>query len=83
MKPLGANKSAVVSLPSFAKALIPTPANAENHKRKSLIAPVVDAEKLSFYNQKLEWVAEAGEFELMVGASSEDIRLKADFSLTE
>jgi beta-glucosidase len=47
------------------------------------ISFMIDAEKLSFYNQKLEWVAEAGEFELMVGASSEDIRLKADFSLTE
>lgn len=43
----------------------------------------IDKEKLSFYNQKLEWVAEPGEFEIMIGASSRDIRLKANFELTE
>ena len=42
---------------------------------------VIDKEKLSFYNQRTEWVAEPGEFELMIGASSEDIRLKDVFEL--
>lgn len=43
---------------------------------------VISKEKLSFYNQKLEWVAEPGDFEVMIGASSRDIRLKSDFVLT-
>jgi beta-glucosidase len=43
----------------------------------------IDKEKLSFYNQKLEWVAEPGEFELMIGASSRDIRLRGNFELSE
>ena len=43
----------------------------------------IDKEKLSFYNQKLQWVAEPGEFELMIGASSEDIRLKENFELVK
>ncbi len=43
----------------------------------------IDSEKLSFYNQKLEWVAEPGEFELIIGASSRDIRLSDHFELVE
>lgn len=41
----------------------------------------IDKEKLSFYNQKLQWVAEPGDFEIMIGASSQDIRLKDSFEL--
>jgi beta-glucosidase len=41
----------------------------------------IDIEKLSFYNQQLQWVAEPGDFDLMIGASSEDIRLKDSFEL--
>ncbi|CAA9194804.1 glycoside hydrolase family 3 N-terminal domain-containing protein [Flavobacterium collinsii] len=41
----------------------------------------IDKEKLSFYNNKLEWTAEPGDFEVMIGASSADIKLKADFEL--
>jgi beta-glucosidase len=44
---------------------------------------IIDNEKLSFYNQNLEWVAEPGDFEVMIGASSEDIRLRGDFELLE
>lgn len=36
----------------------------------------IDKEKLSFYNEKLEWVAERGKFDIMIGSSSADIRLK-------
>jgi beta-glucosidase len=43
---------------------------------------VINKEKLSFYNQKLEWVAEPGDFDLMIGSSSADIRLKDSFELT-
>jgi len=41
----------------------------------------IDKEKLSFYNDKLEFIAEAGDFEVMIGASSADIKLKSDFEL--
>ncbi|MCE4537292.1 glycoside hydrolase family 3 C-terminal domain-containing protein [Pelomonas sp. P7] len=43
----------------------------------------VDRDKLSFFNDKLQWVAEPGEFDLMVGAASDDIRLSARFELLE
>ncbi len=42
---------------------------------------IITKEKLSFYNQQLQWVAEPGDFELMIGASSRDIRLKDKFEL--
>ncbi len=41
----------------------------------------IDKEKLSFYNQQLNWVAEPGDFQVMIGASSVDIRLKENFEL--
>ncbi len=44
---------------------------------------VIDKEKLSFYNDRLQWVAEPGDFELMIGASAADIRLQANFEWTE
>jgi beta-glucosidase len=43
----------------------------------------ITKEKLSFYNQQLNWVAEPGDFELMIGASSRDIRLKDNFELVK
>lgn len=43
----------------------------------------IDKEKLSFFNQQLQWVAEPGEFEVLIGASSRDIRLKELFELVE
>jgi beta-glucosidase len=42
---------------------------------------VIDNQKLSFYNDKLEFKSEPGDFDVMIGASSEDIRLKEDFEL--
>ncbi|HRH46025.1 MAG TPA: beta-glucosidase BglX [Pyrinomonadaceae bacterium] len=42
---------------------------------------IIDKDKLSFYNQQLQWIAEAGEFDLMIGSSSADIRLKDTFEL--
>jgi beta-glucosidase len=44
---------------------------------------IIDLEKLSFYNQQLQWVAEPGKFDLLIGASSRDIRLKDSFELVE
>jgi beta-glucosidase len=42
---------------------------------------VIDNQKLSFYNDKLEFKSEPGDFSLMIGSSSEDIRLNEDFEL--
>ncbi len=42
---------------------------------------IIDKEKLSFYNQQLQWATEPGDFDLMIGASSRDIRLKDSFKL--
>lgn len=44
---------------------------------------IIDSEKLSFYDANLNFIAEPGEFELMIGSSSADIRLHTKFELTE
>lgn len=41
----------------------------------------IDKEKLAFYNAKLEWAPEPGAFEVLLGSSSADIRLKDSFEL--
>ena len=41
----------------------------------------IDKEKLSFYNKDLKWIAEPGDFDLMIGSSSGDIRLQSNFEL--
>jgi beta-glucosidase len=47
---------------------------------ESVIVPfTIDKEKLSFYNNKLEWISEPGEFVIMIGSSSSDIRFKDEF----
>lgn len=45
------------------------------------ISFTIDKEKLSFYNNELEWNAEPGDFDVMIGASSRDIRLNDSFVL--
>ncbi len=42
---------------------------------------IIDNEKLSFYNQALEFKSEPGEFNLMIGSSSADIHLTSTFEL--
>ncbi len=44
---------------------------------------MITNEKLSFYNSELQFVSEPGEFDLMIGASSRDIRLKDTFNLLD
>jgi beta-glucosidase len=41
----------------------------------------IDKDKLAFYNAKLEWQAEPGTFNLMVGSASDDIRLESALEL--
>jgi beta-glucosidase len=43
----------------------------------------IDREMLAFYNRKLEWGAEFGKFEVMVGSASDDVRLRQTIELTE
>jgi len=42
---------------------------------------IINKDKLSFYNQQLQWIAEPGSFQVMIGASSDDIRLNQSFEL--
>ncbi|MFZ4796829.1 MAG: beta-glucosidase BglX [Bacteroidia bacterium] len=44
---------------------------------------IIDNEKLKFYNQQLEYKSEPGDFEIMIGSSSADIRLKDSFELVK
>jgi len=44
---------------------------------------IIDNQKLSFYNDKLEYKSEPGDFDLMIGASSSDIRLRDAFELVK
>ncbi len=41
----------------------------------------IDKNKLSFYNEALEWITQPGEFKLMIGSASDDIRLEDSFLL--
>jgi beta-glucosidase len=63
-------------LKAFAKVQL------EPGERKTVIV-LLTRESLVYYDDLAhEWVAEAGEFEVMVGASSQDIRARATFTLT-
>ena len=43
----------------------------------------LDEDALSFYNpRRKQWIAEAGEFEILIGSSSRDVRARGSFSLT-
>jgi beta-glucosidase len=41
----------------------------------------IDRDTLSFFNSQLAWGAEAGDFKLMVGSASDDIRLESTLTL--
>lgn len=41
----------------------------------------INKEKLSFFDNQLEWGTEPGDFDIMIGSSSEDIRLRDHFEL--
>lgn len=43
----------------------------------------LDLSQLAFLDKKLKWKIEKGQFTLMIGSSSEDIRLKDSFLVTD
>jgi beta-glucosidase len=45
------------------------------------ISFVIDKEKLSFYNQQMQWGTEPGQFMVMIGNSSDHILLQSNFEL--
>ena len=40
-------------------------------------------DQLAFYDEAMRFIVEAGTFEVMVGSSSEDIRLRGKFEVSE
>ncbi|MNI47050.1 Periplasmic beta-glucosidase precursor [compost metagenome] len=54
-----------------------------NAGESKTISFTIDKEKLSFYNQQLKWGAEPGDFKLMIGTASNNIKLEKDFTLTD
>jgi beta-glucosidase len=64
-------------LKAFAKVAL------EPGERKT-VTLALDREALAYFDDRAhEWVAEAGTFEVLVGASSQDIKANATFKLTE
>jgi beta-glucosidase len=51
--------------------------------QRQVVSFTIDREMLAFYKRKLEWGAEAGKFEVMVGSASDDVRLRQTIELTE
>ncbi|BAU52626.1 beta-glucosidase BglX [Mucilaginibacter gotjawali] len=41
----------------------------------------INKQKLSFYNDQLQWITQPGDFRLMIGSASDDIRLEDGFTL--
>jgi len=44
---------------------------------------VINKDKLAFYNDQLEWITQPGEFKLMIGSASDDIKLEDTFVLLD
>ena len=42
---------------------------------------IINNQKLSFYNEKLDYISEPGDFDLLIGSSSKDIHFKETFEL--
>jgi beta-glucosidase len=56
---------------------------ALNRGETKTIQFTIDNQKLSFYNNALEFISEPGDFDLMIGSSSADIRLRDSFELVK
>jgi beta-glucosidase len=42
---------------------------------------ILSTDDLKFYNRDMDFIVEPGEFEIMIGASSDDIRLRSTFEV--
>lgn len=54
-----------------------------NPGESKLIQFMIERNMLSFYNEDLQWIAEPGDFKLMIGAASDDIKLQTEIKLTK
>lgn len=54
---------------------------ALNPGESKTITFAINNETLAFYNQQLKWDSEPGKFKVMIGGSSDDLKLQADFEL--
>lgn len=54
---------------------------AMNPGESKMIHFVIDKDMLSFYNEDLQWTAEPGDFKLMIGAASDNIKLQTEIKL--
>ncbi|MGG4504094.1 glycoside hydrolase family 3 N-terminal domain-containing protein [Paenibacillus polymyxa] len=52
-------------------------------KQKKKVDFYIDPSQLAFLDEDMKWKIEAGEFDVMIGSSSEDIRLKTNVSILE
>jgi beta-glucosidase len=52
-----------------------------NPGESKLIHFTIERNMLSFYNEDLQWTAEPGDFKLMIGAASDDIKLQTEIKL--
>jgi beta-glucosidase len=50
---------------------------------KKTITFTINKNKLAFYNEQLQRITQPGEFRLMIGSASDDIRLQDSFELTD
>ena len=51
---------------------------------KQLVSIPLDRSAFEFYNpDKKGWTGEAGDFQILIGSSSRDIRLKGNFKLAQ
>lgn len=76
--PAGALDKPALELKGFAKSRTLQPG-----ERETLTVPLGFRELASFDAERSAWVAEPGEYTVRVGASSEDIRAEATFTLDE
>jgi beta-glucosidase len=49
--------------------------------QSSRVSFIIDKDELKFYNDKLEFITQPGNFQLMIGSASDDIRLQQPFTL--
>jgi len=50
---------------------------------KATVRFTIRVDQFAFLNKKMDWVVESGKMNVLVGASSEDIRLQGSFNITD